>query len=70
MPLPPLSDRETIILQEQRKKLEHTYDECAKIFGALISPNAVRALDRINDAMDAIDKELSARGKPRPWVVS
>ena len=70
MSLPPLSDRETNILQEQRKKLEHTYDECAKIFGAPISPNAARALDRINDAMEAIDKEIIERGKLRPWVAS
>ena len=70
MPLPPLSERETIILQEQRRKLEHTYEECAKIFGAPISANAARALDRINDAMEAIDREISARGKLHPWVAS
>ena len=70
MPLPPLSERETNILREQRRKLEHSYDECAKIFGAPISPNAARALDRIHDAMEAIDKELKLRGNEQPWVIS
>lgn len=62
MALPRLDERSLDVLKEERKKLQETYDKCAKIFGPNISPSGARALDRINDAMEAIEKEIATRG--------
>jgi hypothetical protein len=61
MGLPPLDDRSIAVLQEELGRLEDTYENCAKIFGPNISPSGARALDRINDAREAIQKEISTR---------
>ncbi|WP_277983889.1 hypothetical protein [Sphingomonas faeni] len=61
MTLPPLDERDLTILDEERKRLGDTYKKCARAFGPNISPSGARALDRINDAMEAIEQEISTR---------
>lgn len=61
MSLPPLNERDLTILDEERKRLGDTYRKCAGVFGPNISPSGARALDRINDAMEAIEREISTR---------
>jgi hypothetical protein len=63
MALPPLEQRSIDILQEELKKLQSTYTTCAEILSPIISPEGARALDRINDAMKAIQKEIKNRTK-------
>ncbi|HDT2076668.1 TPA: hypothetical protein RCG84_002865 [Enterobacter roggenkampii] len=55
MTLLPIDERALPILQEERKRLQSTYDECSKIIPG--SP----ALDKITEAIDAIDAEISKR---------
>ena len=62
MPLPPLDERAIQCLQKELEHLQTTYKECAEIFSPNISPNGVKALDRINDAMNAISNEIRERG--------
>lgn len=61
MALPPLSERSTAVLQEKLERLRQTYNTCAEIFSPNITPNAAKALDRINDAIGAIGAELQSR---------
>ena len=61
MSLPPLNERALIILDAERKRLGDTYQKCAEAFGPSISPSGARALDRINDAMEAIEREIATR---------
>ncbi len=61
MNLPPLNERDAAILEE-KKRLEDVYKKCAEIFGSPnISPEGARALDRINEAIQAIGVELKNR---------
>lgn len=62
MSLPPLDERSLENLKAELGKLHDTYKECAKMLSPSISPHGARALDRINDAMDAIQKEIETRG--------
>ncbi|ELQ9308670.1 hypothetical protein R3D73_001594 [Serratia marcescens] len=55
MTLLPIDERALPILQEERKRLQSTYDECSEIIPG--SP----ALDKITKAIDAIDEEISKR---------
>lgn len=61
MSLPPLDKRALAVLEEERKRLQDTYQKCAELLGPNISPSGARALDRINDAVEAIEKEISTR---------
>ncbi len=61
MALPPLDERALTVLKQERKRLEATYKNCAEIFGPNRSATAIEALERINDAMEAISKEIAAR---------
>lgn len=66
MTLPPLSERATAVLEEELRRLGETYKSCAEVFAPNITPNAAKALDRVNDAMIAIQAELrdrATRGK-------
>jgi hypothetical protein len=63
MSMPPLDERSLAILIEERERLEGAYKKCAEAFGPHISPSGARALDRINDAMDAISKEIATRSR-------
>ena len=62
MSLPPLDKRSLTILKVERRRLETTYTKCAGVLGPHISPSGAKALDRISDAMTAIDKEIATRG--------
>lgn len=59
--LPPLDQRSLDVLVEEAKRLAEAYKSCAGVLGTPISPNGARALDRINDAMEAIRKEIQDR---------
>ena len=57
-PLPTLDQRALDVLRQERKNLQHTYEECAKMFGPIICPNGALALEHINEAIEAISKEI------------
>lgn len=61
MALLPLDERALAVLKEERKRLEATYKNCAEIFGPNRSATATEALEGINDAIEAISKEIGAR---------
>jgi hypothetical protein len=63
MTLPPLDERSVGVLRAEKKRLEEAYKKCAEILGPIVSPSGARALDRINDAVDAIEKELQTRSQ-------
>lgn len=61
MSLASLDERDLVVLKRERDNLQETYQCCAKVFGSGASPNAAEALDRINDAISAIDAEIADR---------
>jgi hypothetical protein len=61
MGLLPLSERDLGVLKEERDRLQDTYERCSEIFGPGAGPNAAKALDGINDAIEAIDAEIADR---------
>ncbi len=61
MSLPPLDERASTVLRAERDRLKDTYNKCAEALGPVISPSGARALNRIDDAVEAIEKELFDR---------
>lgn len=61
MALLPLDERDTAILEQELKNLKDTYRKCSEILAPRMTPESIRALDRINDAMEAIREELMKR---------
>lgn len=64
MSLPPLTERDLGVLVEERERLQDVYRKCAEVLGPYITPSGARALDRINDAVEAITKEIESRTAP------
>ena len=60
MKFPPVNDRALAMRQEERKRLQKTHDNCAVVFGPILSEAEAAALAWIIDALKAITVEIDA----------
>lgn len=61
MSLPSLEDRELGVLKEELGRLEKVYKNCFEVLSKDLTDHGIRALDRINDAIEAVNAELQDR---------
>ena len=66
-PLPPLDKRDLDLndLEKMRDKIQHTYDECAEMFGKQQwTEYMTQALKCVKDGIDNIDREIARQKGP------
>lgn len=61
MALAPVNQRSSSNLMKELQNLVDCKKKCAEIFGEPLNKNGETALERIQDAIDAIKSELSSR---------
>jgi hypothetical protein len=57
------SQRSTDNLTEEVNRLRGVHDKCSEIFGPSPSDNATGALNKINEAIEGITREIESRSQ-------